>query len=72
MYGVFVVLISIVKSIAICTKKLGILYLFTALVTFNRLANKMIVSAQDSHTVNTKGLEEAAQNVSIACASVHV
>lgn len=33
------------------------------MVTFNKLANKMIASSHDSHSVNTKDLEEAAQNV---------
>lgn len=35
----------------------------TAMVTFNKLASKTIASAQDSHTVDTKALEEAMQKV---------
>ena len=39
------------------------------MVTFNKLANNTIISAQGSHTVDTKALEEAMQKVSwLLCA----
>ena len=37
----------------------------TAMVTFNKLASKTIASAQYSHTVDVKDLEESMQKVII-------